>query len=751
MTQHGDFFPSYLQWLARHDDEVLHHFFTDMLESTYPDGTRHLNSLAMHSPGSLDALLTQLDGVELAILHAATELDAGRYPASFEEILDTLAELFEITGTPAERIPTTDHVRAAAARLLHRGLLFSPELALTAPATDVIELLTTEPATLLGVPPQLPDCFNPGTTHVWRLVDAHRNPQPEADLRRTLEELSPRQQAVLRTLHANGGVGHSAAFAADADPDHPLAKMVSAGVLDLIDDTTARISGRVQQALREAVVSPAGGTWVRPDSPDSPHAPTPADPTEADSSVAEVVQFLTELADILEEVAQAPLAPLAKGGIGVRDVRKLAKQLGRPEDYIVSRLDWLLACGLIALDETTPRYQGSPAHVYAVTERALDVLEADIASQWAELLLGWAGSGYSPWMHHEELRQGHPQLWSAHTARIRRFLPEALLEAGPSRADVWEHVWRLRPYLAWSTPQAHWERLVEDMAQLGLVVLHGDQVAITPALQGFHAALATPEDAPETPREVLTAHLQSLLPAYTDMLIVQGDHTILAPGPLRPEDAHMLSSFATKESSGIATVWRVTPALAQQAIAQGRSAEAILDFLGRMSPARTVDSLPQSLRYLLSDAQRAVSAGRAPQTDAGSFTAYRVPTPVGTVELPPREREELRTIVVPQVVEQVQEYRDATGADGLDGDGAVTATTPAEIKEALRQAESARTPVEVSYADADNQTVTVLCQVVTVSPSRVTVVRISDQDILHLHMHRMIGARMGGFDDDNPA
>ncbi|MCF6745927.1 WYL domain-containing protein, partial [Blastococcus sp. KM273128] len=94
--------------------------------------------------------------------------------------------------------------------------------------------------------------------------------------------------------------------------------------------------------------------------------------------------------------------------------------------------------------------------------------------------------------------------------------------------------------------------------------------------------------------------VRGLLPEPVDHVLAQPDLSLIAPGPLVAELADTLSVVADVESSGGATVFRVSDASVRRALDAGWSAADLHDFFTKAS--RT--PVPQALDYLVDDVAR---------------------------------------------------------------------------------------------------------------------------------------------------
>jgi hypothetical protein len=94
--------------------------------------------------------------------------------------------------------------------------------------------------------------------------------------------------------------------------------------------------------------------------------------------------------------------------------------------------------------------------------------------------------------------------------------------------------------------------------------------------------------------------MRGLLPEPVDHVLAQPDLSLVAPGPLVADLADTLAVVADVESSGGATVFRVSEPSIRRALDSGWSASDLHDFFARAS--RT--PVPQALDYLIDDVAR---------------------------------------------------------------------------------------------------------------------------------------------------
>lgn len=727
--------------------------------------------------GALDETLLDsasirfLSAIELLVLHAGFELDATHDWISASDIIATATELLDIAGTPAERRPSQADLLAAMRSCASWGLVYGPQWSLSPDSEHPSDSEHLDEL-LLKLPGPLTTMFHPSVRELWRLADCNRCPIPTAELPDTVEALPDRQRRLLSTLNNAGGVGHSESLRPGADPDQPLPTLVRTGILDQIDENTARLSGRVAQYLRGTLIAEPGGDF-RPARPinrstgeagphdpaaveDSASEPSTADPNSQASAtaVANVIQTIQDLTELLEELGSEPIQPLMSGGIGVREMNRIARRWGTDSDEVARRLTLAYEAGLVDLGFAHPPAGDGP--VWAPTEPAMDFLEASLATQWAMLLLGWHASPYAPW-HAEALdvRAFQEELLDPNAAHLRQLFPflfRTPTGATTTTAQLADQLWRVQPFQAWGTTAEGLEAIVAESVDLGLTAL-GEPTAALSALKlareaaearatrSAAAAAHAPDDVSaaeddnddDDPVVALAASLDELLPSPVKYLIIQGDHTVMAPGLLASADAAMLRAMAVQESSGIASVWRITKASLQSAFRTGHRSEEVSEFLSTMTPGG-LPAVPQSIRYLIEDAERGLELSGSTPEDASASGRSSVPH-----RLQGRSGRHSDSQLREAIAAEIESYRRAASVESEAHEGdEVTLTEPRAALSALRQAYAAGHQVRLSYAEADGSTVSAWISVVMVTASQITAVTEPDGETFTVHPHRVV-------------
>ncbi|MHA6628316.1 helicase-associated domain-containing protein [Pseudonocardia sichuanensis] len=307
---------------------------------------------------------------------------------------------------------------------------------------------------------------------------------------------------------------------------------------------------------------------------------------------------------------RAPLTTVQGGGVGVRELRRGAKQLATDITGIRLWLETAAAAGLVALARDTPsaepaaglRRGFSPPVGRALATTAADEwLEADPADAFTRLLLAWWSLPLVPSLRVDESGRpaaalvrafGHPEhpRMRARTLRALHALehghgitePEALLDrlahAAPIEHGSHDDAARLRATVA-------------EAELLGLVATG----ALTPL--GRHLLAAVRAD---DPAAALRGALAGTLPPPCRTATFLPDLTALVRGTAAPALARLLDTAAEAESRDTASVWRFSAQSVRRALDEGHDADSLLAGL----TAAADNALPQPLEYLVHDVAR---------------------------------------------------------------------------------------------------------------------------------------------------
>ncbi|AOT03518.1 helicase-associated domain-containing protein [Arthrobacter sp. U41] len=317
-------------------------------------------------------------------------------------------------------------------------------------------------------------------------------------------------------------------------------------------------------------------------------------------AIAETLRLVGEL---LYAVREQPLVTLRSGGVGVRELKRLADVL-RIEMHDAGVLAELCAlAGLIRLDVDSSAWV-QPAQLEWLTlsrqEQWLWLVNAWLASERAPSLVGQPVSGQAavPALHRGAAVSTINAL-SAEAQRpdapvVRRRILEILAElteeaaAADGQAPVLDAAAVLER-ADWTQPRMarRFSSLIRGvLAEAEMLGLIGSG-----ALSQIGAAITAEQ--PDEAMAILGEHL----PAALNHVLLQADLTAVAPGYLAPELTEKLLTMADAEGQGPATIYRFSISTVRRALDAGQDAQALLDFL----ELHSATAIPQPLKYLIED------------------------------------------------------------------------------------------------------------------------------------------------------
>jgi hypothetical protein len=401
----------------------------------------------------------------------------------------------------------------------------------------------------------------------------------------------PAARAMLLHLEAGGADGRSDAAGREIDrasATTPVEQLLARGLLVPRDRRHLAVP-------REVVIALRGGRTTRGRVDQPPELATSERSVQlverAAAGAAYELVHRVEL--VLDHWSEQPPGVLRQGGLSVRDHRSLASLLHTDETTTALVLDVALASGLLARGSA----HGAP-DAWLPTD-AFDVWRASpLAARWAQLADAWLRSSRLVGLVGRR-REGRivnalaPDLDAAWAADVRRatlhqlgdLRPGLTPAPGAGLPSLVERLHWLRPRRPSSRDEAvGWA--VQEAALVGVTGL-GGMPEHGRALLG-----SGPEGAAAT--------IEPLLPRTVDQVLLQGDLTAVAPGPLESRLARDLATVAHVESRGGATVYRFTESSVRHALDVGWSAAEVHELIQRA--ART--EVPQPLRYLVDDVAR---------------------------------------------------------------------------------------------------------------------------------------------------
>ncbi|MGV0360431.1 helicase-associated domain-containing protein [Corynebacterium mastitidis] len=481
--------PSYQSWLYRRTPDqlaALLHLRPDTALPVPPTVGSLATRLRIRS--SVARALRELSAAELAVAEAAADAGAEFRPVARREVAERVPQL------PAEE------ALAALDRLEAAGLVYGEE-------GEVILLKEV----FASLPPD------------WKLL--HEVELTDAEIARHLDSLDAPRRAMLETLANSAGMGLTRDDA-----------LVESGLVVRVDERTVRLPLSVRRALRGA--SPAR-VPLRP-----PQGTPVGDPRAVDEAgVAAGLDAVRLTAQLLHALERRPLPLLRAGGVGVRETRRLARDLRLGVDQVKRLVCLSHAAGLVTTGEPDPL--PAEGHSYLAPTGTVDAwFSSSPARRLETLAAGWLRSRWAYWDADRLLDEEDPRL-----PTLRRAL--------------------LAPYLS---------------ARVSLTEEEAEWIG---ALAGGAASVVARRGAP----------LDGLIPATVDRVILQADMTALAPGPLEYQVEAELNLMAHLESPGLASVYRFSEDSVRQALDAGRSGGDLLAFLR----AHALGEVPQALAYLIED------------------------------------------------------------------------------------------------------------------------------------------------------
>ncbi|XVV13100.1 helicase-associated domain-containing protein [Actinoplanes sp. CA-131856] len=562
------------------------------------------------SRGSVARCLDGLDEFTLQIL------DAARLTRSAETALTSAGAIIELaTGVAA------DDVRVAIDRLRVRFLLHGPEDALE--VTGAVDEVTSPYPAGLGRPA---DFLDPQTAALCA---------DKAKLRRTVLAAPPAARAVLDRLAEGPPIG-ALGRSSRAEPvqwlvdQHVLVPISEAGRSPRPDGELVELPREVGLLLRRET-GPLGPMRPFPPLPEG----TARDPKSVDSAGAgQVMEAVRSTEALLEALAAEPAPVLRAGGLGVRDLKRLARGAGLDEPGAALLLEIAYAAGLLGESDvagsgrsvTVSRATGPVDEIFLPTG-AYDLWRAlSIAQRWTALARAWLMMTRQPGLVGQRDERDRPinaLAPDAERAGAPQARHEALLVLTDLKPGTVPAVDEVLGLLAWQSPRrargreaTHRDALsgaaLLGVTALGAITSYGRLLLEDPDIDDSDPLGVRPASSAEAPGDGVRA-LDELLPAPVDHVLVQADLSVVVPGPPEPELAAELDVVAEPESAGGASVFRVTTASVRRALDVGYTAADLHALFRRRS--RT--PVPQTLTYMIDDAARKHGGLRA--GSAGSY------------------------------------------------------------------------------------------------------------------------------------
>ena len=397
-----------------------------------------------------------------------------------------------------------------------------------------------------------------------------------------LTALPDEERKVLTALASGPPLGQVRdALRGDA-PDSPVRRLLAQGLLVATDNATVELPREVGLLVRGA--APLGDLSARPPELVTTR-PTGVDPTGAHAAV----EATTKVEALLEAWGLEPASVLRAGGLGVRELKRAAAVTDSDERTAALLVEVAAGAGLV---DQTPGVEP----LWAPTPSYDGWLALPPELRWITLAKAWLALPRLPRLVGE--RDDRDKVLAALSPEIERTAAPAdrrrvlgLLAEVPAGAAV--HPDSVTAELAWRAPRRG-GRLRELVPVWVLAEAEALGLTGRGALTSYGRVLLEGDD------RAATKALGALVPDPLDHVLVQPDLTVVAPGPLERDLARELALVADVESTGGATVYRVSEASVRRALDAGRAASD----LHELFRSRSRTPVPQSLTYLVDDVAR---------------------------------------------------------------------------------------------------------------------------------------------------
>ena len=293
------------------------------------------------------------------------------------------------------------------------------------------------------------------------------------------------------------------------------------------------------------------------------------------AAVANISTILRWCEELLHNLSDEPPTALRTGGLGVRDLKRIAEHLGVDETCAGFVAELCYLGGLVVVDSDDQILPTSAFDIWlskSAEERWFSLVVLWLDTSRASGLIGKGGD--------KNIAPLGPELDRAGVSLIRRTTLKVLLD----NPQISPEITSMQEIIKWCNPQRANNEFVEwNLREAEWLGITGQGVISTFGLN----LLTEKED----------LGIQSALPKPVDHILIQADNSAVAPGPLTPELASEMGTIADIESRGGATVYRFSEGSIRRGLDHGKTGDQIKTFLSKISKT----PMPQPLEYLIAD------------------------------------------------------------------------------------------------------------------------------------------------------
>ena len=293
------------------------------------------------------------------------------------------------------------------------------------------------------------------------------------------------------------------------------------------------------------------------------------------AAIANISTILRWCEELLHNLSDEPPTALRTGGLGVRDLKKIAEHLGIDETCAGFVAELCYLGGLLVIDSDDQILPTSAFDIW---------LTKSAEERWYSLVVLWLDtsrvSGLIGKNSDKNVAPLGPELDRAGASLIRRSTLKVLNDNPQLMPDVKS----LQEIVKWINPQ----RANNDYVEWTLREAEWLGITGQGALSTFGSNLLSEKEELE---------IESALPKPVDHILIQADNSAVAPGPLTPELASEMGTIADIESRGGATVYRFSDSSIRRGLDHGKTGDQIKTFLSKISKT----PMPQPLEYLITD------------------------------------------------------------------------------------------------------------------------------------------------------